>query len=38
MKIRKSKYHPKSAKVARCGALIWGKVSTNCDAHCVERF
>ena len=38
MKIRKSKYHPKSAKVARCGALIWENFSTNYDAHLVERF
>ena len=38
MKIRKSKYHQKSVKVVHCGALIWRKFSTNCDAHLVERF
>lgn len=36
MKIRKSKYHQKSVKVVHCGALIWRKFSTNCDAHLVE--
>lgn len=38
MKIRKSKYHQKSVKVVHCGALIWRKFSTNCDAHLVESF
>ena len=38
MKIRKSKYHQKSVKVAHCGALIWRKFPTNCDAHLAERF
>ena len=38
MKIRKSKYHQKSVKVVHCGALIWRKFSTNCDAHLAERF
>ena len=38
MKIRKSKYHQNSAKVTHCGALIWRKFSTNCDAHLAERF
>ena len=38
MKIRKSKYHQKSVKVVHCGALIWRKFSTNCDAHFAERF
>lgn len=37
MKIRKSKYHQKSVKVVHCGALIWRKFSTNCDAHFAER-
>ena len=36
MKIRKSKYHQKSVKVAHCGALIWRKFPTNCDAHLAE--
>lgn len=36
MKIRKSKYHQKSVKVVHCGALIWRKFSTNCDAHLAE--
>ena len=36
MKIRKSKYHQKSVKVVHCGALIWRKFSTNCDAHLLE--
>ena len=38
MKIRKSKYHQKSVKVVHCGALIWRKFSTNCDAHLAESF
>ena len=38
MKIRKSKYHQNSAKMIHCGALIWRKFPTNCDAHLVERF
>lgn len=38
MKIRKSKYHQNSAKVAHCGALIWRKFPINCDAHLVEKF
>ena len=38
MKIRESKYHQNSAKLARCGALIWKKFSTNCDGYLVERF
>ena len=36
MKIRKSKYHQNSDKVAHCGALIWRKFPINCDAHLVE--
>ena len=36
MKNRKSKYHQKSVKVVHCGALIWRKFSTNCDAHLAE--
>ena len=36
MKIRKSKYHQKSVKVVHCGALIWRKFSTNCDAHLAD--
>ena len=36
MKIRKSKYHQKSVKVAHFGALIWRKFPTNCDAHLAE--
>ena len=38
MKIRKSKYHQNSAKVAQCGALTRGKLFTNCVADLAERF